>query len=266
MLLAIDIGTTHTTYGVTDGGEWNLRLRRPTSTDDTEDTIASWFFTLKDRQLGDKKIESVIVSSVVPAANTAIQLFAQKWLRRTAKFLTDGEQVGLPVLYETPNTLGSDRIANALGALSKYSTPIIIIDFGTATTFDVIDENGAFLGGAIMPGLITSGQALLAKVPKLHAIEMGAPKNVIGRSTMDALRSGMFLGYAGAIDHLVEKMIEELGSYRVNVISTGGLAGQMVALCETIQTHEPDLLLDGLQEAAIKMGIFGSAPTSEAAR
>jgi type III pantothenate kinase len=266
MLLAIDIGTTHTTYGVTDGGKWSLRLRRATSTDDTEDTIASWFFTLYTRQLGDKEIESVIVSSVVPAANTAIQLFAQKWLRRSAKFLTDGEQVGLSVLYETPDTLGSDRIANALGALSKYSTPIIIIDFGTATTFDVIDENGSFVGGAIMPGLITSGQALLAKAPKLQAIEMGLPKNAIGRNTMDALRSGVFLGYAGAIDRMVEKMIKELGSYRVNVVSTGGLAGQMVALCESIQTHEPDLLLDGLQEAAVKMGIFGTSTRPQGAR
>ena len=175
-------------------------------------------------------------------------MLGEKWLGVPVKFLRTGSQVGLEVTYEPPTVVGADRIANALGALALAKPPLVVVDFGTATTFDTIDRTGAYIGGAILPGILVSSQALAQKTAKLPQIEFVAPERAIGRTTVESLQSGVMLGYAAAIDGLARKISSELEG-EVTVFSTGGLGKLFVGLCESIQRYEPNLTLDGLRIA-----------------
>lgn len=248
MLWAIDVGNTHSVIGLHNGADWVASWRLSTPLIRTEDELAAQLKSLCDVANLDFSASAVAVASVVPAANEAFGRFAQKWFGRTAWFLVSGEQVGVKVTYDPPKAVGADRIANAVAAIELGLPPAIVVDFGTATTFDTIDGDGTYLGGAILPGVLVSLEGLVAHTAKLPQIALRAPQRAVGKTTIESLESGVMFGYAGAIDALSRRISAELGG-DVTVVSTGGLGEAFANLCETISRHEPNLTLDGLRLA-----------------
>ncbi len=244
MLLAIDVGNTQTVFGVRSEGKWLHTWRRATDTRHTEDELAAWLSELFRLAGIPFEITAIVCASVVPSANDAIQRLAHEWFHCELLFVTNELDLGIEVRYDPPRAVGADRLANAIGALSRYQPPIVVVDFGTATTFDAIGHDGSYLGGAILPGVDVSTQALVGHTAKLPQIEYKAPAQAIGRTTIESLQSGIVLGYAGAIDTLARKISGELGGAKV--IATGGLGGLFVDLCEMIELYDADLTLDGL--------------------
>lgn len=244
MLWAIDIGNTHTVVGLYDS-DWRAVWRLATSTNQTEDELAAVLRQLCEAKGLPFNPERMIVGSVVPNANIAWRHLADKWMGITPAFLESGAQVGLTVTYDPPHAVGADRIANALAGIAKYGSPIIVVDFGTATTFDTVDATATYVGGAILPGVLVSMEALAQRAAKLPPISLEAPEHTIGRNTVDALRSGVMFGYAGAVDSVAKKIREELGGV-ARIVATGGLAGAFQDLSEVIELVDPNLTLDGL--------------------
>lgn len=245
MLLAIDVGNTHLVAGLWNGTQWLAVWRRATQAADTEDELGVWLngaFGLSGLPFA---ADGVVYASVVPQLNHSIERLASKWLRCQAVPVTASANLGLTVKYEPPTAVGADRIANALGALSRYTPPIIVVDFGTATTFDAIDASGVYVGGAILPGVEVSAVSLSGRTAKLPQIDLRPPERAIGTTTADSLRSGIVLGYAGAIDELAKRIDAELGG-GCTVVATGGLGEMFVDLCERVKTYDPHLTLDGL--------------------
>lgn len=247
MLLAIDVGNTNTVMALWDGDRWLTFWRRRTDPDETEDEIAVWLKGLFDIAELPFRVDAVIAGSVVPAMDHILEKLCDRYLDRRVRFLRGGVEVGIEVLYDPPHAVGADRIANALGALEKYAPPIIVVDFGTATTFDAIDRNGAYLGGAILPGVGISSQALFSRAAKLPQVEFRAPERAVGTDTKGALQAGIMFGYAGSVEALAFRMQEELGASRV--IATGGLGSLFLGICPSIEVYEPTLTLDGLRIA-----------------
>lgn len=252
MLLAIDAGNTQTVYGIWNGSSWAATWRRNTDGAETEDELAVWLQGVCSLSDIPFQVDRVVVATVVPAIHSSIERMAEKWLNAPIAFLENGSQVGLPVDYEPQTAVGPDRIANALGALRIYKPPIIVVDFGTATTFDVVDRPGVYVGGAILPGIEVASAALVGKTSRLPRFELKAPERAIGKTTVESLQSGMMLGYAGAIDALARKIDDELGG-NSKIIATGGLGSVFVSLCETIDVYDKTLTLDGLVVAAERL-------------
>lgn len=252
MLLAIDVGNTNTVVGVWNGSEWLSLWRRRTDPEETEDQLAVWLKGLFDLCDIPWKIDSAICASVVPAMDGVLDKLCEQYLNVRLRFLRTGANVGMEVTYNPPHAVGADRIANALGALDKYEPPIIVVDFGTATTFDSIDEKGRYVGGAILPGVNIASQALFDRAAKLPQVEFRAPETALGRDTVHSLQSGIMFGYAGAIDALARRISVELGGARI--LATGGLGSLFIGLCETIEALEPTLTMDGLRVASERIG------------
>ena len=248
MLLAIDVGNTHTVFGVWNGAEWLAVWRRGTNPSATEDQLAVWLRGAFDLSGIEFKVTGVICASVVPPANDALERLSRRWFGIEPRFIHGGADIGLEVRYDPPSAVGADRLANALAALAGRQPPIIVVDFGTATTFDAVSADGAYAGGAIMPGVVVSSEALIKRAAQLPQVEFTAPARALGGSTIESLQSGIMHGYAGAIDHLAKAIARELGG-RVTVIATGGLGRLFVDLCTTIECFEPNLTLDGLRIA-----------------
>jgi type III pantothenate kinase len=244
MKLAIDVGNTQTVFGLKNGDSDWITWRFPTDAETTEDQLAAQLKALFDLRSIEWKVDSAICASVVPSFNDAIALLCSKWFNVECKFLKHNPNLGLKVTYDPPTAVGADRLANALGALAKYQAPIIVVDFGTATTFDCIDQAGSYVGGAILPGVHISTQALVGRTAKLPQIEFKKPEHAIGKTTVESLQSGIVLGYAGAIDSLTKRIQEELGT--ASIAATGGLSTLFMGICESLQHHEPNLTLDGL--------------------
>ena len=219
MRLAIDVGNTHTVYGVWDG-DWKATWRRATRRDETEDEIGAWLRTMFEYGEILEQPSSAICASVVPGMDRSLRRAVERFFNLDLQFLTSGSQVGMKVTYEPPHAVGADRIANALGALAKYAAPIIAVDFGTATTFDTIDREGTYVGGAILPGVQLSSDALFARAAKLPSVEIKAPAHAIGKNTAESLQSGIAFGYAGAIDAIARRIDAELGGGST-IIATG---------------------------------------------
>jgi len=248
MLLAIDVGNTHTVFGVWDGARWAAVWRRGTNPAATEDQLAVWLRGAFDLSGIEFKVDGVICASVVPPANDPVERLARRWFGIEPFFIHGGADLGLEVRYDPPTAVGADRLANALAALAEHKPPIIVVDFGTATTFDAICADGSYCGGAIMPGVVVSSQALIKRAAQLPQVEFTAPEKALGQSTVESLQSGIMFGYAGAIDHLAKAISKELGG-KAKVIATGGLGRLFVELCSSIECYEPNLTLDGLRIA-----------------
>ncbi|MEX2659794.1 MAG: type III pantothenate kinase [Acidimicrobiales bacterium] len=251
MLLAVDAGNTQTVIGLFEdpGGSTELvdHWRVATNAERTGDELA----LLIQEFLGfhgfsfDDDVSGMAISSGVPRVTTALREMAERYFGFTPVLVEPGIRTGMPILYDNPREVGADRIANAVGALDRYEPPIIAVDFGTATTFDAISENGEYLGGAILPGIEISMDALFSKAARLPRVELREPRNVIGRTTVESIQSGAIYGYSSMVDGLVHRMEAELGES--TVLATGGLAGVMGPLCATIQHVEPWLTLHGLR-------------------
>ena len=248
MLWAIDVGNTQTVVGIHNGSQWIGDWRIQTDRARTEDEWRSLLWTLCQKQQIPWHADGFMISSVVPPVDEVISRWAKQDFGLTAHFLRNGQQVQMNVDYDPPHAVGADRIANALGALEIVKPPFIVVDFGTATTLDVVDKTGTYVGGVILPGVMVSLEGLVGRTAKLPAIRLEGTKRALGKNTVESLQSGVVRGYSGAIDTLVRQVSDELDG-EVSVLSTGGLGKLFVNHCETIQEHKGMLTLDGLRVA-----------------
>jgi type III pantothenate kinase len=241
VLLAVDIGNTNTVLGVFDGPQLVESWRVKTDARDTADELALTYRGL----LGNTKVDGVAACSTVPAVLGQLRIMLERYYPHLPAVVVEpGVRTGVPLLYDNPKELGSDRIVNALAAYHLYGGPSIVVDFGTSTNFDVVSAKGEFLGGVLAPGIEISIEALASRAARLVKVELTRPRAVIGKSTVEALQSGILYGFAGQIDGLVRRIVAELGR-PATVIATGGLATVVIEESETIQKHEPDLTLVG---------------------
>jgi type III pantothenate kinase len=193
----------------------------------------------------EEGVDGIVVSSSVPDVTSAVREMARVWFEVPLIVIEPGIRTGMPILYDNPKDVGADRVANAVGALDLYGSPAIVVDMGTATTFDAISAAGEYAGGAITPGIEISMDALFEHAAALRRVELVAPRNVIGKSTVESIQSGVIYGYTGLVDSMCRRIEDELGPS--TIIATGGLAGLITPLSEMIQHHEPWLTLHGLR-------------------
>lgn len=246
MLLAIDAGNTNFTFAVFRDGEMLQSWRCRTDAGRTADEYAAWIFQLLSiHSLKLDDITNAIISSVVPDANFHLIHFCQKTLGIEPLLVSAATDLGLKIKLNNPQEIGADRLVNAVAVIRDYRVPAIVIDFGTATTFDVIDAQGGYCGGAIAPGVNLSMQALQMAAAKLPRVAVQKTSAAIGRNTVDAMQSGVYWGYAGMIEGLVKRMMHELGESPF-VIATGGLASLFAGSVDCIDKTDDDLTLRGL--------------------
>ncbi len=248
MNLVIDVGNTNIVLGLYEGDQllhhWRLSTNRSATADEYGMTIHGLF---SYAGIDTEQIEGVILSSVVPPLMFVLESLCEKYLKQAPLIVGPGIKTGLNIKYENPREVGADRIVNAIAAIELYGPPLIVVDFGTATTFDYIDENGHYLGGAIAPGIGISTEALYQRAAKLPRIELVKPKSgVVGRNPVSSMQAGIIFGYAGQVDGIVQRIREEYGT-NPRVIATGGLADLIAAESRTIETVNGLLTLQGLQ-------------------
>jgi type III pantothenate kinase len=247
MLLAVDVGNTETVVGVFQDQELSSRWRIHTSPERTADELALLFggFMAQAGLSFDRNVTGVVLSSVVPRATENLREMVSRYFRFDPVVVEPGIKTGLPVLTDNPREVGADRIVNALAAYTKYGGPAIVVDFGTATTFDVVSEKGELLGAAIAPGLHVAARALFEQTARLPLVELVAPKSPVGKNTVESVQAGLVFGFAAMVDGMVERISKDLGE--PTVVATGGLAPNVIAECKTIDHHDPWLTLEGLR-------------------
>ncbi|MBW1759399.1 MAG: type III pantothenate kinase [Deltaproteobacteria bacterium] len=248
MLLVFDVGNTNTSIGIFDESHLLKNWRIRTVKNVTEDEFGILAFNLFALDaISPQDITKIVISCVVPPLVFILDSFCNKYLKQTPHRVNTASIAHMPVQYNNPSELGSDRIVNAVAAFSKYQTDLIVIDFGTATTFDCISRKGEYLGGAISPGIMTASEALFKKASKLPGIErFTPPESVIGKDTANCLKSGIVYGYASLVDGMVERMKEEMKT-NPKIIATGGLAPLMYKISKATQSVDPFLTLEGLR-------------------
>jgi type III pantothenate kinase len=244
MLLTVDVGNTNTVLGLFDGPKLFESYRLKTDPRVTADELALMFRGLL---AGHPAPDGVSVCSTVPAVLEQLRaMFGRYFSDVPTVVVGPGVKTGVPLLYDNPREVGPDRVVNTLAAHTLYGGPAIVVDFGTSTNFDVVSAKGEFLGGALAPGIEISVDALAARAARLFKVELKRPRSVIGKTTNEALQSGLLYGFAGQVDGMVRRISAELGASPV-VIATGGLSPLMAGVCETLDHHEPDLTLVGLR-------------------
>lgn len=247
MLLVVDIGNSNIVLGTYENKKLQQHWRISTDRQRTGDEYGMLINNLFNyHQMKIKDIEAIIISSVVPSLIVPFTKMCERYFHVKPLVVGPGTKTGICIKYENPREVGADRIVNAVSAYHKYGGPLIIIDFGTATTFCALTANGDYLGGAIAPGIGISSEALFQRTSKLPRIELVRPKSVICRNTVTSMQSGILYGAAGQVDEIVRRMKEELGQ-DVKVIATGGLANLIAEVSSTIDAVEPFLTLEGLR-------------------
>lgn len=247
MLLVIDVGNTNTVLGLYRGEDLVQNWRITTDKTRTVDEYAMLIhelLRLADISMSD--IEDVIISSVVPPTKDALEGLCLKYFKRAPYLIGPGIKTGMPIHYDNPREVGADRIVNAVGAYEKRRCSLIIVDFGTATTFDLVSARGEYQGGAIAPGLNISAEALFQRASKLPRVEFSRPPHVIAKNTVNSIQAGLFFGYVGLVDGIVGRMRQETREDPL-VVATGGLAKVIAPASQTIQEIEPFLTLEGLR-------------------
>ena len=252
MLLALDIGNSNTVIGLFDlsvpskprvVADW--RITTPSrQTPDEIGVVFESLFALRGLKTSD--VSGVVVSSVVPPLDSSMRRTCESTFHVKPLFIEPGVKTGVPVLTDNPGEAGADRIVNCVAAFDLVGGPAIVVDMGTATTFDVVSSRGEFLGGAIAPGLGISAEALFARAARLTRVEIKKPAKIIGTNTTDNIQIGLYYGYIGLIDGILERMLAELGP-ETKVIGTGGLSGLLAADCKHLKRVEPMLTLQGLR-------------------
>ena len=243
----IDIGNTNTSLGVFDGEtltvHWRLTTARARTVDEWGVLTRNLFAVA---QLDFKSIDAVAIASVVPPLNFTLKRMIEIYFQLEPLFVDHTTDAGVKILYEAPSDVGADRIVDAVAAIKKYGAPCIVVDFGTATTFDAINARSEYLGGVITPGITISSEALFERAAKLPRVEIKRPQNTIGSTTVEAMQSGLYHGYVGLVDGILRRMIDELGG-SPRVIATGGLAPLIAKGSEFIELVDETLTLDGLR-------------------
>ncbi len=247
MLLVIDIGNTNIVFGIFEGREIISHWRIGTDRAKTSDEYGVLFRNLFEvKGINLRSIKGAAISCVVPQLLETLNCMLKSYFDVTPLIIEPGIKTGMSILYKNPKEVGADRIVNAVAAFDKYKRSIIIVDFGTATTFDCVSENGEYLGGAIAPGLIISAEALFGAASKLPKVEIVRPKTVVGKTTVHSIQSGLVYGYAGLVDGIVERIQKEMGT-NPKVIATGGLAKLIAPESKTIDKVDEFLTLKGLR-------------------
>ncbi|MGU3473775.1 type III pantothenate kinase [Paenibacillus sp. D51F] len=247
MIVVIDVGNTNIVLGIYRGQEllhhWRMSTNRSATSDEYGMMVYNFF---QFAGISIDAIDGVVVSSVVPPLMRTLEQLSVNYLRHSPLVIGPGIKTGLNIRYENPREVGADRIVNSVAGIEKYGSPLIVVDFGTATTFDYIDPSGAYLGGAIVPGIGISTEALYQKAAKLPRIELVRPRSVIGRNPVTSMQAGIIFGYAGQVDGIVRRIRQEFGT-DPRVIATGGLADMIAEESETIEKVDQLLTLEGLR-------------------
>ena len=244
MLLAVDVGNTNTVLGLFTGDELVRSWRITTHARATGDEMALTFRGLLDEQ---PEITGLALCSTVPSVLHELRPMLSSFFHEMPVVIVEpGTKTGVPILTDNPKEVGADRIVNTLAAHQQFGGPCIVVDFGTSTNLDVVSAQGEFLGGALAPGIDISLEALSTKAAQLRKVEVARPRSPIGKNTVEALQSGAVFGFAGQVDGLVDRIIEEIGPVTA-VVATGGLASVVIGESETITHHDPHLTLTGLR-------------------
>jgi len=255
-LLALDVGNTNTVLGLHDGERWIEHWRVETHAKTTTDEVGVLYLNLfQARGISPERVKAAIVSCVVPPAVHANRRACQRYFGVEASFVGPNTPSGIEIGYLNPAEVGADRIVNAVAAHALAGGACVVVDFGTATTFDVITENAVYLGGVIAPGIGISLEALYQRAAKLPRVSISRPDKVIGTHTVESMQSGIVYGYVGLVDGIVERLIDEMDATDVQVIATGGLAGLISKDTARIDRVEPFLTLEGLRMIAERMNI-----------
>jgi len=247
MLLAIDLGNTNLTFGLFEGDrlvhDWRLATRRDSMPDELG---ISMLQLIRQEGIDPKAVDAVVVASVVPPLNASLEQAIERYFGQRPMMVGPGIKTGLKIHYRDPKEVGADRIVAAMAAFKKYGGPLIIIDFGTGTTYDVVSQEGDYLGGAIAPGMGISVEALYERAARLQRVELKAPSNVIGRTTAESMQAGIIYGFTAQVEGMVARIRKELGQ-QARVIATGGLAGLIAAETPVIELVDDRLMLEGLR-------------------
>ena len=247
MLLAVDVGNTNVTLALFEGdqlvADWRVTSHRERTADEMAVELRE-LFSLRGYDLS--VVSGVVISSVVPNLNPALIEASRRYLKCEPVMVGPGVKTSVRIRYENPKDVGADRIANALAAFTKYGGPVVVIDFGTAVTYDAINAEGDYLGGAIAPGVEISLDALVSNTAMLRRVEAMAPDSVIGRNTVTSIQSGLVWGFVAQVEGMVERMVAELGG-TAKVVATGGQASLVAGLTNVIQATDPLLTLEGLR-------------------
>jgi type III pantothenate kinase len=247
LLLTIDLGNTNTVLGVFEGAElrahWRLATRREQTADEYGILVRNLFMS---SGLVPTAIEGVALASVVPPLTPVLVALSKQYLDLEPLVVEPGVRTGMPILYEPPGDVGADRIVNGVAAFAAYGGPVIVVDFGTATTLDVVTRKGEYLGGVICPGVGISADALFQRAARLPRVDVRHPGKVIGRSTVGSIQSGIYFGYAAMVEGLIARLRGELGE-AARVVATGGLAETLAGEIPSIEAVDPVLTLTGLR-------------------
>jgi type III pantothenate kinase len=247
MLLALDAGNSNITIGAFEGreliGRWRLRTIHEQTADEWGVLMRN-LFALASLDLA--RVDGIIIASVVPSLDAPLTGMAERYFHTTPLFVTPDTDIGLKVLYDNPREVGADRVVNGVAAFNRYGGPAVVVDLGTTINFDVVSANAEYLGGMICPGIGMSISGLFAKTARLPMVDFREPARLIGKNTVNSIQSGLYYGFAGLIDGIVERVIGELGT-KTTVIATGGQARLIAQVSRTVKEINEDLTLEGLE-------------------
>lgn len=244
MLLTIDVGNTNTVLGLYDKDKLVNNWRTKTDANSTADEL---ILTFKGLLKDQPAVTGISLCSTVPAVLREMRWMLERYFPKVKTVIIEpGTKTGVPINTDNPKEVGADRIANSLAVFSRHGGPSVVVDFGTSTNFDVVSDKGEFLGGSLAPGIEISLDALANRAAQLRKVEFVKPRSVVGKNTVEALQSGALYGFAGQVDGIIERIIDEIGPLNA-VVATGGLAPLVVEESRTITHHEPDLTLEGLR-------------------
>ena len=247
MLLVVDVGNTNTVLGLFDGDQLVHDWRIRTVVDHTVDEYGMLIYNLyKTSRISSRKIQDIIISCVVPPMLNILEPLCQKYFNLKPLIVGPGVKTGMPIFYDNPKEVGADRIVNAVAGYEKYKKDLIIVDFGTATTFDYVSEKGEYMGGCISPGIMISSDALFERAAKLPRVELSKPKSIVAKDTVSSMQAGIMYGYAGLVDGICDRIKAEVKSNPL-VVATGGLAKIVAPETKSINVVDEMLTLEGLR-------------------